>query len=140
MDNGNNGSMSTPSTNAPEGSKPERKPEGYNAAQLIGTVLGPVAAPAGGILPLVLEVWEREQDDAGNWTDVDRRFNVAVTGARAEGLAKLENLEGARLFVDGVFRNGQRGGYIHARRVILLGGKKREEQQRPSAESIAGRF
>lgn len=120
-------------------SKPEKKSEGYNAAQLVGTVLGPVAKVEAGVLPLVLEVIEREQDDGGNWQDVAYHFKVAITGTRAESLAKLE-LEGSRLFVDGVMRNGRTSGYVHARRVLLLGGKRRDDQARPTTSDVASRM
>lgn len=78
-------------------------------------------------MPLVLEVTEREETSPNNWTDVDRTFHVLVTGKRAEGLAKLRDFEGSRVFVEGVLRVGPKGGtYILARKVMLLAGKPRE--------------
>lgn len=69
-----------------------------------------------------------------NWEDRTQNFNVLVPGRRASGLAKLEKLQGTRVFLEGQLVYGKDSLFLEAREVILCGKKKEQSNSQPVAD------
>lgn len=114
-----------------------KKSEGLNKVQLMGTVLGPIADPGPAGLALQLEVTERVRESDGRWEDETSVWSVLTIPSRAKGLAQLD-LDGSRLLVSGVLRHGRHEIYVEARHVWLLGGRRAEPQAPPVVAADVG--